>query len=91
MVGALGVGLPDQPGAGVRGARLVPTIRCAASGTSSSSVPHFAGAFVARDLGDEDGPDADRRFEFFVTYDRELVLEAARALMVKIAPASDLV
>jgi DICT domain-containing protein len=49
---------------------------------------HFAGAFVARDLGDQGGIDADRRFEFFVTYDRELVLEAARALMVQIVPES---
>ena len=50
--------------------------------------PHFAGAFVARDLGD-DCPDGDRRFDFFVTYDRALVLEAARALMLKIVPDSN--
>jgi hypothetical protein len=45
--------------------------------------PHFAGAFVARDLGD-DGPDRDRRFDFFVTYERELVVAAARTLMARI-------
>ena len=42
--------------------------------------PHFAAAFVARDLGDE-GPDDDRRFEYFMTYDRELVANAARPLL----------
>ena len=47
--------------------------------------PHFAGAFVARDLGDE-GEDGDRRFDFFVTYERELVVRAARALMARIVP-----
>ena len=48
--------------------------------------PHFAGAFVARDLGDT-GADGDRRFDFFVTYERELVVRAARALMARIVPA----
>jgi hypothetical protein len=48
--------------------------------------PHFAGAFVARDLGDA-GPDADRRFDFFVTYERELVVAAARTLMARIVAA----
>ena len=42
--------------------------------------PHFAGAFVARDLGD-DGADVERRFEYFMTYDRERVTDAARALL----------
>ena len=49
--------------------------------------PHFAGAFVARDLGDT-GADGDRRFDFFVTYERELVVRAARALMARIVPAA---
>ena len=37
------------------------------------------------DLGD-DGPDADRRFDFALTYDRELVIEAANSLMARIKP-----
>ena len=45
--------------------------------------PHFAGAFVARDLGD-DGADGERRFDYFVTYERELVVAAARTLMERI-------
>ena len=49
--------------------------------------PHFAGAFVARDLGDA-GDDGDRRFGFFLTYERELVVRAARALMARIVPAA---
>ena len=48
--------------------------------------PHFSGALVAVDLGD-DGPDAERRFDFALTYERELVVEAANALMARVAPA----
>jgi DICT domain-containing protein len=44
----------------------------------------FAAAFSARDLGDR-GEDAERRFDFCMTYDRELVIAAARTLMERIA------
>jgi DICT domain-containing protein len=47
--------------------------------------PHFAGALVARDLADT-GRDAERRFTYALTYDRDLVLEAARALLQWIVP-----
>ena len=47
--------------------------------------PHFAAAFVARDLGDT-GPDSSRRFEFAMTYDRELVVRVARRLMARLTP-----
>lgn len=36
-----------------------------------------------RDLGD-DGPDPERRFAYLVTYERELVIEAARSLMARV-------
>ena len=49
--------------------------------------PHFAAALVARDCGD-DGPDADRRFDFVITHDRDLVVRAAQPLLDKLAPAS---
>lgn len=42
--------------------------------------PHYAGALVARDLGDG-GPDRDRRFEFVLTFDRDLVVDVAAALI----------
>jgi DICT domain-containing protein len=48
--------------------------------------PHFAGALVARDLGDS-GPDLDRRFDYLLTYDRELVVDVASTLLARIAPA----
>jgi EAL domain-containing protein (putative c-di-GMP-specific phosphodiesterase class I) len=80
LVGALGVGVPSWPGKGVRGAGLAPDDPLGGEWDVVVIGPHFAGAFVARDLGDE-GPDAERRFEYFVTYDRDRVTVAARALL----------
>lgn len=45
---------------------------------------HFAMAFVARDLGDECA-DMERRFDFAITYDRDLAVDAARAMMGRLA------
>jgi hypothetical protein len=43
-------------------------------------------AFTARDLGDADREDWDGRFEFCLTYDRTLAVEAARAMMRRVVP-----
>lgn len=51
--------------------------------------PHFAGALLSRDVGDEVGDgvaDPDRRFDYAVTYDRNTVLAAATLLLGR-APA----
>lgn len=45
--------------------------------------PYFASALTARDLGDG-GPELDCRFEFVLTYDRDDVLAAADAMMVRV-------
>jgi EAL domain-containing protein (putative c-di-GMP-specific phosphodiesterase class I) len=88
LVGVIGAGLPDRPGRGIRGAGLSPDDRLRGEWDVVVVGPHFAGAFVARDLGDIDGPgpDAERRFEYFMTYDRGLVIDAARALLHRLVP-----
>ena len=86
LVGALGFGIGAEPAPGVRGAGLLEDEALLGEWDVAVVSPHFAAAFVARDLGDE-GEDGDRRFEFFVTYERELVVRAARALMARIVPA----
>jgi diguanylate cyclase (GGDEF)-like protein/PAS domain S-box-containing protein len=86
LVAAFGVGLPDEPVHGVRGAQLDPGDALAGEWSVIVLGPHFAGALVARDLGDVDCPDADRRFAFATVYDRSLVIAAARTLMSRIAP-----
>jgi EAL domain-containing protein (putative c-di-GMP-specific phosphodiesterase class I) len=80
LVGALGVGVPRCPGRGIRGAGLASDDPLRGEWDVVVVGPHFAGAFVARDLGDE-GADAERRFEYFMTYERDRVTAAARALM----------
>ncbi|MCU1360662.1 MAG: hypothetical protein JWN99_1951 [Ilumatobacteraceae bacterium] len=83
LVVALGVGLDSVPAAGVHGVALDPADPLAREWTVTTVGPHYAAALVARDLGD-DGPDHERRFEFVVTHDRDLVLAASRSLMSRV-------
>ncbi|MGN6575056.1 MAG: PAS domain-containing protein, partial [Nocardioides sp.] len=47
--------------------------------------PHFSAALLARDLGDS-GPDIERSFEYALTYQRDVVVEAAHGLLSRVAP-----
>jgi EAL domain-containing protein (putative c-di-GMP-specific phosphodiesterase class I) len=84
LVGAYGVGLTASPVAGVRGVALDESEALRGEWNVIVLSPHFAAAFVGHDLGD-DGPDASRRFEFAITHDRGLVIEAARTLLLRTA------
>ena len=84
LVGAYGVGLPASPVAGVRGVALEESEALRGEWNVIVLSPHFAAAFVGRDLGD-DGPDSSRRFEFAITHERGLVIEAARTLLLRTA------
>ena len=83
LVAALGIGLPVNPAPGVHGTTLAATDPLVGEWTVTVVGSHYSGALIARDLGDS-GPDDDRRYEFVVTHDRELVLGAARSLMSRI-------
>jgi diguanylate cyclase (GGDEF)-like protein/PAS domain S-box-containing protein len=85
LVAALGVGLEPEPVEGVRGASIPDDDRLAGEWSVVVVAPHFAGALVAQDLGD-DGAEADRRFAFATTYRRDLVIAAARTLLERVAP-----
>ena len=85
FVGALAVGLGREPATGVRGADLAEAESLRGEWNVVVISPHFAGAFVARDLGDT-GADDDRRFEYILTHDRALVTRAAQLLMTRVAP-----
>ncbi len=84
LVGALGVGLSEQPARGVRGVALDSADPLRGEWNVTVIDPHFAMAFVARDLGDK-GADMDRRFDFAITYDRDLAVQAAQAMMGRLA------
>ncbi len=85
LVAAFGIGLPDEPVPGVRGAHLGKHDPLRGEWNVIVVGPHQAAALVARDLGDA-GPDRERRFEFAVTHDRDLVVAAAQSLLHWLAP-----
>ena len=89
FVCALGEGLPPEPVPGLRGATLDPHDAVRGEWDVVVLGPHFSAALLARDLG-EAGPDAERTFEFALTYERATVVDAARALLSRVVPRSGL-
>ena len=84
FVGAFGEGMAAEPAAGVRGARLPENHSLRGEWVVILVAPHYARALIARDLGDR-RPDLHRRFRYAVVTDRDLVLRAGRALMLKMS------
>ena len=87
FVAAFASDLGPSPVEGVRGESLDPADPLRGEWVVTVVGPHFAGALVARDLGDETD-DLDRRFECVVTHDRGVVVTVARALMARTGPLS---
>lgn len=85
FVAAIGQGLDREPVAGVRGADLDADDAVRGEWDVAVLAPHFSAALLARDLGDT-GADQERTFEFALTYDREVVADAAEALMSRVLP-----
>lgn len=83
LVAALGAGLEIDSSLGVQAVSFAAEDPLAHEWTVTTIGSHYAAALVARDLGDR-GPDHDRRFEFVVTHDRDLVLAVARSLMSRL-------
>lgn len=84
FVGVLGDGLASSPEPGVRTAPLRDGDGLAAEWTVCIVSPHVAAAMTATPVDDGDGD--ERRFRYCLTYDRELVGDAARSLMARIGP-----
>jgi hypothetical protein len=80
--GVLGQDMPSEPAPGVRGARVHATDPLRLELTVAVVSPHFAAALTAYDLGVE-APE-DRRYEFVLTYERELAVAAAASLMARV-------
>jgi EAL domain-containing protein (putative c-di-GMP-specific phosphodiesterase class I) len=85
IVALLGEGIADVPVPGVRGVALCPDDALVEEWVVVVVGAHFAGALVGRDLGDT-GADEERRFDFVVTHDRDLVLAVARSLLERVGP-----
>ncbi|MBF5082537.1 diguanylate cyclase domain-containing protein [Quadrisphaera sp. INWT6] len=84
FVCALGEDLPAEPLPGVRGAHLPADDPVRGEWDVVVLAPHFSAALLARDLGDE-GPDAHRRFEYALTYERGTVAAAGRSLLARVS------
>ena len=82
----IGVEIPETPAPGVHGAPLRHDDPLIGEWDVAVLGPHFAGALVARDLGDG-GPDRERRFEFVITFERELVVDIAACLIGRLRAA----
>lgn len=87
LVAAIGEDMPDVPAVGVRGGRLSADDPVRQEWDIAVVSPHLTAALVARDLGDT-GPDAQRRFDYVLTYDRARATAVARALMARLLPDS---
>ncbi len=84
FVGMVGAELPAAPAPGVRGGSYEPGDPLGLEWTVAVISPHFSAAMLGVDLGDQGVPDLARRFSFCLTYDRQLVADAAATLMQQI-------
>ena len=84
----IGRGVPEAPMEGVRGANLGDDDPLLAEWDVIVVGPHFAAALVAKDLGGFTTGDL-RSFDYVVSYDRDLVIEAARSLISRVAPLDE--
>lgn len=85
FVCALGAGIRPEPVPGVRGAHLGSSDPLLREWNVVVLHPHFTAALLARDLGDS-GPEMDRRFDYVLTYRRDVASAAARTLLSRIDP-----
>ena len=79
FVAALGCGQGLTVGNGVRTALLPDGHRLGEEWSVVVVGPHYAGALVARQVGEDD-------YDYVVTHSRDLVVEAGRALLRHVAP-----
>lgn len=83
LVAAVAMGLEDAPRDHVVGGSMQPEDGLLGEWAVVVLSPHYGGALIARDLGD-DGEDMDRRFSHAVTHDRALVGQIGIALMARL-------
>ncbi|MCA1701995.1 MAG: EAL domain-containing protein, partial [Actinobacteria bacterium] len=86
LVAAFGSGMPDEPAPGVRGGAIAAGDPLQDEWDVVAVGPHFSAAIAALDLGVV-GPAGERRFNYAVTYDREVVLNLAFSLLSRVLEA----
>jgi EAL domain-containing protein (putative c-di-GMP-specific phosphodiesterase class I) len=88
FVGVAGLDMPRHPAAGVRGVALRPHDPLAEQWVVVVLSPVFYGALVAKDVGDK-GAQAQRRFDYVMTTDRDTVVAVADTLMRRMGMVPD--
>jgi EAL domain-containing protein (putative c-di-GMP-specific phosphodiesterase class I) len=83
LVAVFGEDMPAALQPGVRGGPLQAGDMLLGEWDIAILGPHFAAALVANDLGD-DGPENQRRFDYALTHERDLVIRVAQSLMSRI-------
>ncbi len=79
--------MPLEPGPGIRGCPLLPGDPLIGEWNVIVIGSKFAGAVLARQTRDA-AEEHDREFDVIVSYDRDMILEAARPLLERLVPLS---
>lgn len=87
FVAALGVDLPARLRPGLRGVRIREDDPLRGTWNVIVIGAHFASMLAAREHGRQASGE-DQPFDFVVTYDRDIIVECAQALMLRIALSS---
>ena len=85
MVAVLGRDMPPQPVPGVRGGRLSAGDPLTDQWVVIAIGTHYAVALLARDRGDL-VPQPSRSFDYVITHDRRLVIQAAQQVVQRLLP-----
>jgi EAL domain-containing protein (putative c-di-GMP-specific phosphodiesterase class I) len=83
MTVALGRNMPSEPIPGVRGGHLDPSDPLIDEWIVIAIGSHYAVALLARDRGDN-RPQPDRSFDFIITHDRRLAIQAAQQVVQRL-------
>jgi EAL domain-containing protein (putative c-di-GMP-specific phosphodiesterase class I) len=85
MVGALGQGMPPEPAPGVRGGQLEPDDPLTREWIVIAIGSHYAVALLSRERGHV-RPQLNRSFDFVITHDRRLAIQAAQQVVQRLLP-----
>jgi diguanylate cyclase (GGDEF)-like protein/PAS domain S-box-containing protein len=88
LVAVFAESMPAVPVPGVRGHDVLADDPLLQEWAIAVVGPDFAGALVARDVGDH-VPEGKRRFDYVVTYDRDTVVAAAALMMRRLGRRAD--
>src|SRR5204862_746572 len=81
FVGVIGAGMPPEPAPGVRAANIDANDELFDQWGIAVVAPHFAAAFVARPFGDRNVADAERQYDFALTYNRQFLVDTPPNMM----------